>query len=777
MLQYDLGKGAKENWLVAETAFELDHQGKCEAIFCAGNGYLGQRAAFEERYVGQTRDLMVTGTFNKFDEDEVTELPNLPDVTNLEFRVDGVRFAMDAANTKDYLRVMDFQTGECKRTLTWTHPDGRRFALCFTRFASMDNEHVLGLRASITALDGGAEIRVDSGIDGRVSNTGSQHFHEGDKRIFDNRVLRMVSKTIQSGVSCCLHTAHTFTVNGQEAQGKLLPIIDRRYMAMRATFTLEKGQTLTVDKLTVVTTSRDLAYENLENKAERAQEDGGRMMRQAIEAGYDALFAASCAKWAELWDKADVRITSKRPFDQLMVRFALYHLNIMAKKDDNRVGIGAKGMTGEGYKGHSFWDTEIFILPYFTLTQPEAARSLLEYRYRGLYGARRKAQENGFEGAMYPWEAAWVDDGEVTPLWGAADVVTGKPMKILTGLIEQHITADVAFAVEQYFAVTGDQDFMDRCGYEMLIDTGRFWASRVTWDEKKGAWVILDVIGPDEYKEHVDNNAYTNYMAAHNLRLALRAMDEVEKRGGETYDRLHAQFNFAESRARIQGVLDKMYLPQPDANGIVPQFEGYFDLTHIDLTKYKQSSVVGTIYNDYNIEQISTFQVHKQADTLVLLLLMDDLFPADIKKKNYYFYEERTLHDSSLSKSTHCVLAADLHEDATAYNFFKGCGEIDLGPVMTTSDMGVHTASMGGIWQCAVYGFGGVRVVGDELHVNPRLPEDWTELEAPLCWRGQALRMHAAKDGVTLRNQGQEAVDVVLCGNKQTVAPGQTVRA
>ena len=434
-------------------------------------------------------------------------------------------------------------------------------------------------------------------------------------------------------------------------------------------------------------------------------------------------------------------------------------------------------MTGEGYKGHSFWDTEIFILPYFTLTQPEAARSLLEYRYRGLYGARRKAQENGFEGAMYPWEAAWVDDGEVTPLWGAADVVTGKPMKILTGIIEQHITADVAFAVEQYFAVTGDQDFMDRCGYEMLIDTGRFWASRVTWDEKKGAWVILDVIGPDEYKEHVDNNAYTNYMAAHNLRLALRAMDEVEKRGGETYDRLHAQFNFAESRARIQGVLDKMYLPQPDANGIVPQFEGYFDLTHIDLTKYKQSSVVGTIYNDYNIEQISTFQVHKQADTLVLLLLMDDLFPADIKKKNYYFYEERTLHDSSLSKSTHCVLAADLHEDATAYNFFKGCGEIDLGPVMTTSDMGVHTASMGGIWQCAVYGFGGVRVVGDELHVNPRLPEDWTELEAPLCWRGQALRMHATKDGVTLRNQGQEAVDVVLCGNKQTVAPGQTVRA
>lgn len=776
MLKYDLGQGAKENWLIAEEAFEPACQGKCEAIFCSGNGYLGQRAALEERYVGQTRDLMVTGTFNKFDEGEVTELPNLPDVTNLEFHVDGRRFAMEADSTADYLRVMDLQTGEVKRTLTWTHPDGRRFALAFTRFASMDNEHVLGLRASITALDGAAEIRVDSGVDGRVTNTGSQHFHEGDKRIFDNRVLRMACQTIQSGVTCCLHTAHVYKVDGREAQGKLLPIIDRRYMAMRASFRLEKGQTLTVDKLTVVTTSRDKAYEGLENPAEKALEDGGRMMEEALAAGYDALFDASRAKWAALWQAADVRVDSRRPYDQLMLRFALYHLNIMVKKDDNRVGVGAKGLTGEGYKGHSFWDTEIFILPYFILTQPDAARSLLEYRYKGLYGARRKAKENGFTGAMYPWEAAWVDDGEVTPLWGAADVVTGKPMKILSGLIEQHITADVAFAVEQYFDVTEDQDFMDRYGYEMLIDTGRFWASRVTWDEKKGKYVILDVMGPDEYKEHVDNNAYTNYMAHHNLQLALKAMDAVEGRGGALLERLDGLLDFAASRAAICRVLEQLYLPQPDKDGIVPQFEGYFSLKHIDLTPYKASSVVGTIYNDYNIEQISAMQVHKQADTLVLLLLMDDLFPADVKKKNYYFYEARTLHDSSLSKSTHCVLAADLHEDETAYEFFKGCGEIDLGPVMTTSDMGVHTASMGGIWQCAVYGFGGVRVVGRELHINPRLPESWSCLELPLCWRGQALRVKAEGKTVSVENKGKKPVEIVLCGNRVAVAPGETAR-
>lgn len=775
MLKYDLGQNETENWLIAETAFEEAYQGKCEAIFCNGNGYLGQRAALEERYVGQTRNLLVTGTFNKFDEGEVTELPNLPDVTNLEFNVDGVRFAMDQSNTSEYLRVMNLKTGEVCRTLVWKHPNGNRYALRFTRFASMANEHILGLKAEITAMDADATIRVDSGIDGRVTNGGSQHFHEGEKRIFNNTVLQMRSVTIQSSVTCCLHTAHRYLIDGVETQGKLLPIIDRRYMAMRGTFALQKGATLTVEKITSVNTSRDLIYDGMENDAEQVVQDGKTMLEAASHLGYDQLLEESILAWAKIWERADIRIKSSRPFDQLLIRFAIYHLNIMAKKDDNRVGVGAKGLTGEGYKGHSFWDTEVFILPYFTLTNPKAAKSLLEYRYKGLYGARLKAKENGYEGAMYPWEAAWVNDGEVTPLWGAADVVTGKPMKILTGLIEQHITADVAFGVEQYFAVTGDQDFMNRCGYEILIDTARFWASRATWDEEKKAFVILDVIGPDEYKEHVDNNAYTNYMAAHNMQLALDAMEQLEAENNEVYVRLHKAFDFMESRKAIRKVLAGLYLPKPNEDGIVPQFDGYFDLEHIDLTPYKQASVVGTIYNDYNIEQIGTFQVHKQADTLVLMLLMDDLFSAEVKKKNYYFYENRTLHDSSLSKSTHCVLAADLHEDETAYQFYKGCGEIDLGPIMTTSDMGVHTASMGGIWQCVAYGFGGVRVVGQTLQINPRLPENWNYLSLPLVWRGQAMMLETEKDSVRLTNQGQHPVEVVLKGCRTIVKPGETL--
>lgn len=774
MMKYDLGTGQKENWLVAETDFNLQYQGKCEAIFCLGNGYLGQRAALEERYVNRTPGLFVNGTFNKFQENEVTELPNLPDTTCLELTLNGARFSMDSSSVSDYQRVLDLQTGELKRSLRWTSPQGESYALCFRRFVSMDNVHLIGLRAEITPLDAAASVAMESGINGRVTNSGAQHFAEGDKRMFEGSILQMNIKTIESGIDCCLQAAHQYAVNGRPLESKDFPVIDRRYMSVKNRFALNQGDTLRIDKLISVHSSRDLAY--VDTAADSLCEDALCVLRTALAAGYDALFESSAAAWAKLWQRIDIQIASQDPFDQLMLRFALYHLNIMVKKDDRRMGIGAKGLTGEGYKGHSFWDTEIFILPYFSFTQPEVARTLLEYRYLGLQGARQKAKENGFDGAMYPWEAAWIDDGEVTPLWGAADVVTGKQMKILTGLIEQHITADVIFGLQQYYAITKDEAFMRRCGYEMILDTAAFWASRVSWDAQRQQYVLLDVIGPDEYKEHVDNNAYTNYMAHYNMQSALDVIAKLEAEDSESAKRLAKQFDFAALRERLEYVCAHLYLPQTDNQGILPQFDGYAELKHIDLTPYKLSKVVGTIYNDYNMEQIGEFQVHKQADTLVLFLLKEDLFPADVKKKNYYFYEERTLHDSSLSKSTHCVLAADLGEQDVAYRFFKGCGEIDLGSTMTTSDMGVHTASMGGIWQCAVYGFGGVRAVGETLRVEPRLPQNWSALRFPLVWRGQPLDISIQDGEISVHNQGRDTISLLLYGESCTVNAGETLR-
>ena len=776
IMQYDLGLGEAKNWLVAESSFDSHTLGKGEAIFCQGNGYLGQRATLEEEYVEQTRNLFVAGTFHCFDESEVIELPNLPDMTNMRFTFNGRRFSLDTGRIISYTRSLHLKTGELIRQVVWESPAGDKLKFLFRRFVSLFNEHVVAARVEITSLSGSLTLRLESGINGQVTNSGSQHFREGEKHMHDNSILEMVSSATLSDVSCCLHAVHMFFIDGQSMNPDMLPIISRRYIGWQYDLSIEPNETFAVEKICCVHSSVDKVYENEVNEIIPLMREAGlSLVRQSLLLGYEVLLEQSKSSWETFWQQNGIRIDSDRSFDQLAVRFALYHLNIMVKKDDSRVGIAAKGLTGEGYKGHSFWDTEIFILPYYTLTQPDTAKTLLTYRYKGLLGARRKAIENGFKGAMYPWESARIQDGEVTPLWGAADVVTGLPTPILTGSLEQHITADVAYAVWQYYNATHDLDFLDNCGYEILLETARFWASRVTFNNTKGLYEILDVIGPDEYKEHVDNNAYTNYMAHYNMRLALTVLDTLEARNDDTFNRLSRIIPFEQSRKEISRAVELLFLPEQNQKGIVPQFDGYFDLTPIDLKKYKSASEVGTIYRDYNMEQIGKLQVSKQADLLVLLLLMGDIFSRDMLEKNFDYYEARTLHDSSLSKSTHCVLACDLNKIDEARSFFHGACDTDLGPNMTTSDMGIHSAAMGGIWQCVVYGFGGVRIFDDMLHIAPCLLSEWELLSFPLYTKGQSIHIQANKQGVSVTHHGNTSVDVYLYDVLLTLKPGQKI--
>jgi len=324
------------------------------------------------------------------------------------------------------------------------------------------------------------------------------------------------------------------------------------------------------------------------------------------------------------------------------------------------MGIGAKGLSGEGYKGHSFWDTEIFMLPYFTYTFPQIGRSLMEYRYKTLVGAHKKAQENGYKGAMYPWESAWADDGEVTPVWGAADIVTGKSTKIWSGFIEQHITSDVSFGVWQYYQITGDEDFMEKYGYEILMDTGIFWASRLEWNEEKQRFHINEVIGPDEYKEHVNNDAFTNWTAYWCIENAIEYYEKLKVEKPILFARLNQKLNLEAEIPVMKARLAQLYLPQPNTENVIPQDDTYLSKQIIDLTKYKNQTHVGSMFLDYSLDQVNQIQVSKQASVVMLMYLLEHKFSKEVKLANYNYYEPKTLHDSSLSLSTHAILANDL---------------------------------------------------------------------------------------------------------------------
>ena len=754
-------------WVVAEDAFNAGHIAKCESIFAQGNGYMNLRNALEENYVGQRRGAFITGTFNKALPDEVTELPNLPDVTELRLTVNGERFSMETGTTENYCRKLDLRTGETERTLVWTSPAGARLALRLRRFVSLAREHLAAFCAEITALDGPADLVLESGIDSRVTNTGSQHCTEGEKRLVDGSILQLACRTCQSNIPVTVHCTHRFSASPAHS----LPVMERRRFVQRFAFRLEAGATLRMDKLACYCTGRDLTFAAFGrmNGVEDEQlvlAEGLSVLRQARARCYEELLEESAARWTDYWSKNDVRVDSPDPMDQLGLRFALYHLNIMVKRDDPRVGIGAKGMTGEGYKGHSFWDTEMFLLPHYLLTDPPAARTLLEYRWRSLPGAFKKARENDWQGAMFPWESAWLTDGEVTPLFGAADVVTGQSIPILTGMLEHHITADVAWAVWLYYLATGDDDFMEKFGCDLLVNTACFWASRLEWKRDAGRFEICNVIGPDEYKEHVDNNAFTNYLAAENLRVASLVIGRMRRDWPAAWAALSARHDLTALAADFDGKRQKMYLPAPrPEDGLVPQNDQYLQLEQVDLSRYKAQAGVSSIYEDYSPAQMNKLMVSKQADLVMLLRVMPDLFDPETRRKNFLFYESRTLHDSSLSHGQHCVLAAWMGLDGMALDLYRHAAAIDLGPNPTSYDEGIHSASMGNVWQCAVCGFAGLRWEGGQLMLENHLPASWKSLEFTVEWRGARLAVRLSHEkGIQVRRLGGTAITILVDG-------------
>ncbi len=778
-----------KDWILREDSFDPNHLGKTEAIMALGNGYMGVRSAAEERYLGETRDCLINGTFNKADDTAVTELPNVPDMTMVEIWINGARFTLEQGTIDSFSKELNIRTAELKREIVWTSPKGDQVKFTFYRIVSLSRLHDFAIRAEITPLSGDVSVKFSSGINGQVTNSGAQHFTDGDKRLYEGTYMQFVPVTTQSGITFVTSTCHQFLKNGEKTD---VPI--QIYMTLRKIYgvfevDVKKDETLALEKYCDIYTSRDLDMNG--KSQDEMQAIALTELKNMENTGYQALAKESADEWEEeVWKPVPITIEGN-DYDQFAIRFAQYHMRVMVPAHDSRMNIGAKSLTGEGYKGHCFWDTEIFLLPYYMFTQPEVARKLEDYRYLSLPGAHAKAAYNSYAGAMYPWESAWLDDGEVTPEFLDVDVVTGRPNKVWTGLIEQHITSDVAFGIWQYYMITGDQDYMDKCGYEVIFDTARFWVSRledkcrqiketlnpetneieltetVTED---GLYHICDVVGPDEYKEHKTDNAFTNYMAVWNIKTAIQYYDELKANRPKMFKRLNESLQLDQYYEEWKDKVDKIYLPVPNEDGVLPQDSTYLTLQDIDLSKYKAQDFIGGICRDYNMPQINEIQVSKQADVLVLFFLLEDLFPAEVKRQTWKYYAERTLHDSSLSLSTHAVLAADMKDPRLAYDLFEDSTKIDLGPVMTTSDAGVHAASFGGIWQGVVYGFGGLRMLGGGLRIDPILPEEWTKLEYQLWWRDQELKVTVTPGQVKVVNlTGKEPITINLCGDEVTL--------
>lgn len=718
-------------WTVAEAEFDPARLHHKETLFTLGNGYLSTRGSFEEGYPGHWPATMIHGLF-----DDVpivyTELANAPDWLPLVVLANGERFRMDRGQVLRYRRRLDLQRGLVSRDVRWRSPAGHTLDLHFERFASLADQHAAALRCCITSVDFEGQVQVHASINGYPDNQGFVHWEWLDQGGTASTAWlheRTRHTRHELGMAIRLRVDGDAPIQAAGCQG---------YPTLTTTFSIQPGQTVTLEKVAAIFTSRDTS-----SPAQAAQ--------RKIEnlPAYADLFSAHAAAWSQVWQDADVLIEGD-PAAQRAARYNLFQILVAAPRRDERVSIPAKTLSGFGYRGHVFWDTEIFVVPFLTFTQPDLARHLLAYRYHTLPGARRKAAQAGFQGAMFAWESAETGD-EVTPRWVPGP--QGEELvRIWCGDIELHITADVAFAVWQYWQATGDDEFMRRCGAEIILDTAVFWGSRAEWKAERQRYEISDVIGPDEYHEHVNNNAFTNTMAAWHLETAQSVLEWLRRSSPERAAELTARLDLTPERlAHWQDVVERMYIPR-HADGLFEQFDGFFDLRDVHLADYEprtksMQSLLGT-------EGANQAQVLKQADVLMLLYLLSERYDRRTLRVNWDYYAPRTDHTygSSLGPAIHAILACQLGQPQAAYEHFMRAALVDLEDVRGNAADGVHAASAGGLWQALVFGFGGLRLTEAGPVVSPHLPPGWTRLRFALYWRGRRfefdLRPPAAQPAI-----------------------------
>lgn len=721
-------------WELVELNFRPDELLHYETLFTIGNGYLSTRGAFEEGFEGETPATLVHGIYDHAPGMLVPELANTPNWLPIRITVDGTPFKLVTKTTDfmrppeglmiGYSRTLDLKRGVLHREVLFRAASGAIVRVVFERFASLHDEHVLAQRVQVVAVEGSPTIRIESGIDGDVTNAGARHWLPQMTSIAQGNEIGLEVTAQQSGYVLGMASQLVTPLEvDSSAEGKYL-------RTSAGEFVLKQEESATLDKFTSIYTSRDV---------EQPLEAARHKAAEAVRAGYDALLNAHAGEWAKYWDDSGITIVGDDEC-QLAIRFTTYHILIATPRHDDRVSVGAKTLSGLGYKGHVFWDTELFLVPPLTLSQPDLARNLLMYRYHNLPGARHKAQANGYEGAMYPWEST--DTGEeTTPQWSDPQP-DGTKIRIWTGDSEQHISTDIAYAVLQFWQWTGDNDFLRQYGAEIILDTAVFWGSRV--EAKNGRYEISQQIGPDEYHENIDNSVFVNRMVVWHLQTALGLLDWLRQNAPADAERLAESLKLTPERiAHWRDVIARMYIPFDETKQIHVQFPGFFDMEYIPVPDYQPrvTSVQAILGHARSIQS----QVIKQADVVMLMALLGEKIGTpdgsnvrQVMINNWNTYYPRTDHGSSLSPAVHAWVAARLGLHDVAYEMYHHAAHIDLHDNKGNVRDGIHAAACGGVWQAVVFGFCGLHIGdGGELALDPQLPEHWREVSFSVYHQGQ----------------------------------------
>lgn len=713
-------------WIFEQQGFDPLRDSSRESRFAVSNGFLGIRGGRTINRVPGTAiapRTYVAGLFDMVHADQpISALVPAPDWLRIDISLSSQGAATIVDDFSFHHRTLDFRRGALITESRIANAPGMAMRLRVLRLVSMHNR-ALGLQLVQMDVDAGAvEATLEASCEELEFGLVTEWLEQGVG----------VWRTHTAGKRVAMAVAASLCVDGRVVAAKTLGPFKWSW-----TWTTRPGQVVRFERMVAVARADALTDDP------RKQAEGH--LATAATVGWSSLLDLHEASWADRWRESDVVIAGDAA-SQHAVRFALYHLNDAANPQDESVSIAARALTGADYHGHVFWDTEIFLLPFYTLTWPEAARALLTYRFRTIDGARAKAKRMGWRGAMYAWESA-ATGAETTPEHAIAP--DRRVVDIKTGTQELHITADVAYAVWHYWEATGDDAFLLHAGAEILLETARFWSSRAQ-PEADGRHHIRGVIGPDEYHETIDDNAFTNGMARWNIRRGLAVADLLWQRWPERWATLSHAIGLGDAELRQWAdVAETMVTGHDPRTGLLEQFAGFFKLEPIDLTNYAGRSVPMDVI--LGRERTQAAQVIKQADVVALLALLPEEFTAEAAAKNFSYYEPRCSHGSSLSAALHGVTAARLGQSEMAMHFFRQTSATDLADTHAAIDGGVHIAALGGMWMMVVLGFAGLTMDESGLGFNPQLPDGWQSLEFSVQWRGRHVSVSVDAGRSTLQ--------------------------
>ena len=732
---------SEDEWIVVEDGYNSLENLNYETIFAMASGKMGLRATHPEGWVKKT--LPANYMHGVFDRSEAfqRELCNLPNFNILKIYYKTEPISVEyGAKTEDYIRVLDLKNGILAKHYINESYDGRKTLVETLQFLSRKHPNSGLLKYFITPLNYSGKMEFENIIDGSVTN-----FYDFPRFRVKHMNIKEVGKFSNNGIYI---NSETRDFKLQVTTSSKVKIIDKKtqfQIKSHGEYAIEffdcdfvENETLIIEKYSCVRNGNETDNTKLSSEKE---------LEEIYVAGFENELEEHIMIYNEMWEMADIKIKGD-PESEKAVKFEIFHLMSTPNPESSMTNIGAKMIHGEEYGGHAFWDTELFILPYFIWTFPKIAKNLVEYRYNLLDSARRNARKYGYKGARFPWESADTGDEEC-PDWTIEG--DGTCYECVVAKQEIHVTSAVVYGGYQYYKVTEDKDYFYNKFLEILAETSRYFIDRLEYSKEKDCYELTNVMGPDEWHENVSNNVYTNYIVKWHLNLANELL--MNHMTNEIVKNMLNKINMSyEEVINFKKISEKIYLPLDDK--IIEQFDGYFNLKDIEIYQWDKNNMPLLPKELKEIPREQT-TINKQADVVMVMFLFPENFSEEVQRKNFDFYEKRTLQRSSLSPSIFSIVGNRVGSGDRAYDYFLRSAFVDLKNNQGNTREGMHAASAGGVWQSLILGFAGMSIEKGELQFSPKLPKKWKEIEFSIIHKSKINKVNITSNNkVKIKEKG-----------------------